>query len=82
MSSPKPQDTYETRDLHFAAYLDVHIGVLGARAKEEKGHKIFYFQFPRVPNLKFLKTQYFSGEGTVSAKRYRDSIGNLRALMK
>lgn len=80
-----PGDIYETKDLYFAAFLDLKMenSMQDTRkATDPKtGKQVTYFVFKRTTDVSVLKSQYFSGRGEVSALRYADKVRNLKALL-
>ena len=81
------QATYETKDLYFAAFLNLRLEMVGVRAGEEwnvkrrKTKQVKFFVFRSDSSIPELKSQYFSGRGEVSALAYADSIRNLKTLL-
>jgi len=79
--------TFETRDLYFAAYLNLHLEMVGTREEKEwsrkrkKETRILYFVFKINSSVTELKSRFFSGRGMVSALAYADSVKNLKTLL-
>lgn len=78
-------DTYETKDLYFAAFLDLKMENSMQNTRKaidpKSGKQVTYFVFRRTGDVALLKSQYFSGRGEVSALRYADKVRNLKALL-
>ena len=80
-------ETYETRDLYFAAYLNLKVELIGVRKEKEwsprksRHNQVTYFVFRNDSSIPDLKSLYFSGRGEVSALAYADSVRNLKALL-
>lgn len=81
------ENTFETKDLYFAAFLNLKMEMVGVRSGEEwnvkrrKMKQVKFFVFRSDPSIAELKSQYFSGRGEVSALAYADSIRNLKTLL-
>lgn len=80
-------ENFETRDLYFAAFLNIKMEMVGVRSGEEWNAKrrkmkpVKFFVFKADQSIQELKSQYFSGRGEVSALAYADSIRNLKTLL-
>ena len=73
---------YHTPDIHFAAYLialDVHMVNSEAEMINGKKRVTFYFSISKA-HINNFKNQYFGGSGTVKAKKYVNSLRDLRSL--
>lgn len=80
-------ETYETKDLYFAAYLNLKLEMVGVRnemewnPKKKVRKRVTYFVFRNDSSVSELKSLYFSGRGEVSALAYADSVRNLKTLL-
>lgn len=74
----------KTSDLYFSAFLlalDVRLIGNEKEMDKEKGREktVFVFKVP-TEHSRRLKTDYFSGAGTVSALKYAQSLRNLKSM--
>lgn len=69
---------YRTRDVYFAAYLKVSGLVFSHPVRDAN---VVYFVFERTPNLKDLKTQYYKYQDSVSARRYAETLKEMKKLL-
>ena len=76
MSTPT-DGKYKTADLYYAAYLKTaEVPFLGT---ERDGDRTS-FVFEKLPNIRDLKTQFFTRRAKVSALTYADEVKALKTL--
>ena len=82
--SDKKSVLYRTSDIYFSAFLlglDVQlIDMEDGRNEKGQPKKVFVFRIPEE-EIKRLKAQYFSGSGTVRARRFVDDLKNLKSML-
>jgi len=82
MATPQQTDRkYKTGDLYYAAYLKAAaVEFLGAEPNSDDPRRMD-FVFVRPPNLRDLKSQYFTRRAKVSALTFADEIRALKTLV-
>jgi len=72
---------FRTSDIYFASYLCCLDIPLEMTERAKSGNKLFFvFRMPNNEENR-LKALYFSGSGTVKARRFVDNIRNLKQML-